>query len=80
MADTEKQLESMAYRLTQENGWWPFLTPRLENATNKTREEAPPLVKQVWSFLEKQLELAEGRGMTVARFVSAANEMTIGGF
>ena len=39
VADTEKQLESMAYRLTQENGWWPFLTPRLENATNKTREE-----------------------------------------
>ena len=80
VADTGKQLESMKYRLTQENGWWPFLTPRLENATNKTREEAPPLVKQVWSFLEKQLELAEGREMTVARFVSAANEVTIGGF
>ena len=80
VAETEKQLESMAYRLTQENGWWPFLTPRLENATNKTREDAPPLVKHVWSFLEKQLELAEGREMTVARFVSAANEVTIGGF
>ena len=80
VAETEKQLESMAYRLTQENGWWPFLTPRLENATNKTREDAPPLVKQVWSFLEKQLELAEEREMTVARFVSAANEVTIGGF
>ena len=50
VAETEKQLESMKYRLTQENGWWPFLTPRLENATNKTREEAPPLLKQVWSF------------------------------
>ena len=70
----------MVYRLTQENGWWPFLTPRLENATDKTREDAPPLVKQVWSFLEKQLELAEGREMTVAKFVSAANEVTIGGF
>ena len=80
VAETEKQLESMAYRLTQENDWWPFLTPRLENATNKTREDAPPHVKQVWSFLEKQLELAEGREMTVARFVSAANEVTIGGF
>ena len=80
VAETEKQLESMAYRLTQENGWWPFLTPRLENATNKTREDALPLVKQVWSFLEKQLELAERRDMTVARFVSAANEVTIGGF
>ena len=80
VAETEKQLESMKYRLTQENGWWPFLTPRLENATNKTREEAPLLVKQVWSFLEKQLELAEVRDMTVARFVSAANEVTIGGF
>ena len=30
VAETEKQLESMKYRLTQENGWWPFLTPRLE--------------------------------------------------
>ena len=80
VAETEKQLESMAYRLTQENGWWPFLTPRLENATNRTREDAPPLVKQVWSFLEKQLELAEGREMAVARFVSAANEVAIGGF
>ena len=80
VADTKKQLESMKYRLTQENGWWPFLTPRLEKATNKTRGEAPPLVKHVWSFLEKQLKLAEGRDMTVARFVSAANEVTIGGF
>ena len=77
---TEKQLESMVYRLTQENGWWPFLTPMLENAADKTREDEPPLVKQIWSFLEKQLELAEGREMTVARFVSAANEVTIGGF
>ena len=80
VVETEKQLESMKYRLTQENGWWPFLTPRLENVTNKTREEAPLLVKQIWSFLEKQLELAETRDMTVVRFVSAANEVTIGGF
>ena len=80
VAETEKQLGSLKYRWTQENGWWPFLTPRLENATNKTRKEAPLLVKQVWSFLEKQLELVEVRDMTVARFVSAANEVTIGGF
>ena len=80
MAATEKQLELMAYRLTQESGWWPFLTTRLENATYKTKENAPPLVKQVWSFLEKQLEVTEGREMTVTRFVSAANEVTIGGF
>ena len=53
VAATEKQLESMAYRLTQESGWWPFLTQRLENATDKTKENAPTLVKQVWSFLEK---------------------------
>ena len=79
VAATEKQLESMAYRLTQESGWWPFLEPRLENATYKTKENAPPLLKQVWSFLEKQLEVAEDREMTVTRFVSAANEVTIGG-
>ena len=29
-----------------------FLTPRLENATDKTRESAPPLIKQIWEFLE----------------------------
>ena len=80
VAATEKQLESMVYRLTQERGRWPFLTPRLENATEKTRENAPPLVKQIWDFLEEQLEVAEKREMTVARFVTAANEVTFGGF
>ena len=68
------------YRLTQERGRWPFLTPRLENATDKTKENAPPLVKQIWSFLEEQLEVAVNREMTVTRFVTAANEVTIGGF
>ena len=80
VAATEKQLESMVYRLMQERGGWPFLTPRLENATDKIRESAPPLVKQIWEFLEEQLEVAESREMTVARFVTAANEVTIGGF
>ena len=80
VAAAEKQLESMVYRLTQERGRWPLLTPRLENATEKTREDAPPLVKQIWDFLEVQLEVAERREMTVARFVTAANEVTIGGF
>ena len=80
VAATEKQLESMVYRLTEERGRWPFLTPRLENATEKTRENAPPLVKQIWDFLEEQLEVVEKREMTVARFVTAANEVTIGGF
>ena len=80
VAATEKQLESMVYRLTQERGRWPFLTPRLENATEKTRENAPPLVKQIWDFLEEQLEVAEKREMTVTRFVTAANEVTKGGF
>ena len=79
VAATDKQLESMVYRLTQERGRWPFLTPRLENATEKTKENAPPLVKQIWSFLEEQLEVAEKREMTVTRFVTAANEVTIGG-
>ena len=80
VAAAEKQLESMVYRLTQERGRWPFLTPRLENATEKTREGAPLLVKQIWDFLEEQLEVAEKREMTVGRFVTAANEVTIGGF
>ena len=80
VAATEKQLESMVYRLTQERGRWPFLTPRLENATEKTKESAPPLVKQIWSSLEEQLEVAESREMMVTRFVTAANEVTIGRF
>ena len=80
VAATEKQLDSMVHRLTQERGRWPFLTPRLENATEKTKENAPPLVKQIWSFLEEQLEVAESREMTVTRFVTAVNEVTIGGF
>ena len=80
VAATEKQLESMVYRLTQERGRWPFLTPRLENATEKTKENAPPLVKQIWSFLEELLEVAEIKEMTVTRFVTDANEVTIGGF
>ena len=67
-------------RLTQERGRWPFLTPRLENATDKTRESAPPLIKQIWNFPEEQLEVAEDREMTVGRFVTAANEVTGGGF
>ena len=46
----------------------------------KTKENAPPLVKQIWSFLGEQLEVAEKREMTVTRFVTAANEVTIGGF
>ena len=31
LAAAERQLESMGYRLTQERGWWPFLTLILEN-------------------------------------------------
>ena len=47
---------------------------------DKTRESAPPLIKQIWNFLEEQLEVAEDRVMTVGRFVTAANEVTVGGF
>ena len=80
MAAAEKQLESMGYRLTQERGRWPLLAPKLENATDKTRENAPPLIKQIWEFFEGQLEVAESKEMTVGRFVTSANEVTIGGF
>ena len=80
VAATGKQLEAMAYRLTEERGRWPFLTPRLENASYKTRENAPFLIKQIWEFLEGQLHVAESRDITVGRFVTAANEVTVGGF
>ena len=78
VAVAEKKLESMGYRLRQESGRWPFLTPRLENATDKIRESAPPVIKQIWVFLEGQLEVAESRDMTVGRFFTAANEVTVG--
>ena len=51
VAAAEKQVKLTVYRLTQERERWPFLTPRLENVTNKTRESAPPPVKQIWEFL-----------------------------
>ena len=57
-----------------------YLTVPKNKVTDKTRENAPPLVKQIWGFLEEQLEVAESREMTLARFVRAANEVTIGGF
>ena len=44
VAGSEKLLELLGYRLTQERGRWPFLTPRLENVTDKTKESAPPLI------------------------------------
>ena len=59
VAATEKQLDSMVYRLTQERGRWPLLTPRLENATEKTKENAPPLVKQIWDFLRSSWKCRE---------------------
>ena len=59
---------------------WPFPTPRLENATDKTRESAPTFIKQKWIFPEEQIDVAEDKDMTVGRFVTAANEVTIGGF
>ena len=37
-------------------------------------------MKQIWEFLEGQLEIAESREMTVGRFLTAANEVTIGEF
>ena len=61
MAAAEKQVESMVYRLKQKRGSWPFLTPRLEHVTDKTRESASPLEKQIWEFLEEHLEVAEER-------------------
>ena len=37
-------------------------------------------MKQIWEFFGEQLEVAESREITVARFVTAANKVTIGGF
>ena len=54
----------------KERGRWPFLTTRLENATYKTGESAPLLIKQIWEFLEGQLEVAENRETTVGRFLT----------
>ena len=80
VAGAEKQLEPMGYRLTQEKRRSPFLTPRLQNVTDKTRESAAPLIKQIWELLKEQLEILETRDMTVGTFVTSANEVTIAGF
>ena len=70
----------MVYRLTQERGSWLFLTPRLENVTDKTKETAPSLIKQIWEFLQDQLEHSEKRELTVGTFVTSANDTTIAEF
>ena len=62
VAAVEKQLESIGYCLTQERGRWPFLTPRLENATDKKRESAPPLIKQIWTVSRSRFRRAGGGG------------------
>ena len=63
VAGAEKQLESMAYRLTQERGSWPFLTPRLENVTDKTKDTAPLLIRQICELLQDHFEHSEKRGV-----------------
>ena len=47
--------------------------------TEKTRESAPPLIKQIW-FLEDQLEISERREMMAGTFVTSTTEITIAGF
>ena len=68
------------YCMTQERGRWLFLTPRLESVTDKTKELTPPLIKQVWDFMQSQLGQGEKRGQTVGTFVSLANDTTVNGF
>ena len=40
----------------------------------------PPLTKQIWEFMQDQLELSKKREMTVGTFVTSANENTNAGF
>ena len=46
----------------------------------KMKEIAPPLVQQVWEFMQNQLEQAEKKVSTVGTFVSLANGTTINNF
>ena len=46
----------------------------------KDEGECPTSREADLGFLEEQLEVAESREMTMGRFVTAANEVTIGGF
>ena len=80
VAGAEKQLESMVYRLTQERGSWPLLTPRLENVKDKTKDTAPLLIRQICELLQDQLEHSDKRGLTEGAFTTSANETTIAGF
>ena len=47
-----------------------MLTPRLEKIGDTTKEAASPLIIQVWKFMQKQLDQAERREMTVGTFAS----------
>ena len=48
--------------------------------TYKTKETAPPLIKQMREFLRNQFEHSERKGLTVGIFVTSANETSIAGF
>ena len=47
---------------------------------DKTKEKAPPLIRQVWEFMQNQLEQAEKKRLTVGTFVSLVNDTTINNF
>ena len=48
--------------------------------TDKTKETAPPLIKQVWEFMQNQLEQNERKELTLGTLVILANDTTIHGF
>ena len=63
VATSEKQLESMGNRLAQEGGRWPFLSPRLENATRKTG--MPGVISVPRSSKRVELKMGDGSGVLI---------------
>ena len=54
------------YRLTQERGGCPYLTPSLESVGDKMKETDPLLIKQGGGeFLQNKLEQTEKKGGNV---------------
>ena len=54
--------------------------PKAQECYRQDAGECSTSRQTVWEFLEGQMEMAESKEITVGRFVTAANEVTVVGF
>ena len=77
VAESEKQLESMAYRLSQERGRRLFRTPRMENVTEKNKRGRNSLNKENRGVLARPTRALQEEGFDGG---PSANGTSIAGF